>query len=110
MKTKHLNTYVDNICSIHTFNERYCGLRIIVSHAAMQELMNEAKTLYDVVEILEFGKDAPRKRKQGIIEKWFNESNNTFNVVIAKSYDEIMNEECWILIHFGKFTKKKRKK
>ncbi len=110
MKTKHLNTYVDDICSIRTFDERYRSLRIIISHAAMQELMHEGKTTSDVVEILVYGKNAPRKRKKGIIEKWFNEGSKTFNAVIAKSYDEIMNEECWVLIHFGKFTRKKIKK
>ena len=51
------------------FNEKYKGLRIAISHSAMQELMQEGKTIYDVVEILENGYDAPRKRKQGTIEK-----------------------------------------
>jgi hypothetical protein len=47
------------------FDEKYNGLRIIVSDSAMQELMKEEKTLCDVVEILEQGYCAPRKRKQG---------------------------------------------
>ena len=34
----------------------------------MRELMKEEKTLYDVVEVLEQGYDAPRKRKEGTIE------------------------------------------
>ena len=41
------------------FNEKYKGLRIAISHSAMQD----GKTIYDVVEILENGYDAPRKRK-----------------------------------------------
>lgn len=69
--------------------------------------MNEEKTLYDVVDILEKGYDAPRKRKAGTIEKWLNKGNRTFNVVIAKDYNEIMKEECWVLIHFGKFARRK---
>lgn len=89
------------------FIERYKGLRIAVSISAMTELINEGKTLYNIIKILEEGYDAPRKRKQNTIEKWFNKGNKTFNVVIAKDYDEIMKEDCWVLIHFGKFTRKK---
>ncbi len=88
------------------FGERYQGLRIAVTNAAMRELMNEGFTLFDIVEILETGYDAPRKRKEGTIEKWLDRGTKTYNVVIAKDYDEIMKEECWALIHFGKFTKR----
>ena len=49
------------------FNEKYKGLRIVVSDSAMRDLMNEEKTLYDVVGVLEEGYDAPRKRKAGTI-------------------------------------------
>lgn len=88
------------------FSEQYQGLRIAVTDSAMRELVNEEKTLYDVVRILEEGYDAPRKRKAGVIEKWLDVGNKTFNVVIAKDYDEIMKENCWVLIHFGKFTRR----
>lgn len=88
------------------FCARYERLRIAVSHSAMSELMKENKTLRDVIEILEQGYDAPRKRKTGTIEKWLNEGRKVFNVVIIKSYDEIMKEECWVLVHFGKFTRR----
>lgn len=88
------------------FNERYKGLRIAVSHSAMQELMQEGKTIYDVVEILENGYDAPRKRKQGTIEKWLDKGKKTYNAVIVKDYHEILKEDCWVLIHFGKFSRR----
>lgn len=88
------------------FTERYSGLRIAVTNSAMRELMKEEKTLYDVVEILENGYDAPRKRKKGTIEKWLDKGNKTFNAVIVRDYNEIMKEDCWVLIHFGKFTKR----
>jgi hypothetical protein len=88
------------------FTDRYKNLRIIVSDSAMRELMKEGKTLFDVVEILETGKDAPRKRKQGTIERWLSKGNKTYNAVVVKDYNEMMNEECWVLIHFGKFTKR----
>lgn len=88
------------------FNEKYKGIRIAISHSAMQELMQEGKSIYDVVEILEEGYDAPRKRKQGSIEKWINKGKKTYNVVIVKDYHEILKEDCWVLIHFGKFSRR----
>ena len=92
------------------FGEKYNGLRIIVSDSAMRELMREEKTLYDVVEILEQGYDAPRIRKEGTIEKWLDKGNKTFNAVVVQDYNEIMKEECWVLIHFGKFSRRQRQK
>ena len=89
------------------FSEKYKGLRIAVTESAMRELMKEEKTLHDVVQILEEGYEAPRKRKTGTIEKWLDKGNKTFNVVIAKDYNEIMKEDCWVLIHFGKFSRRK---
>ena len=88
------------------FNEKYKGLRIAISHSAMQELMQEGKTIYDVVEILENGYDAPRKRKQGTIEKWLDKGKKTYNAVIVKDYHEILKEDCWVLTHFGKFSRR----
>ena len=88
------------------FNEKYKGLRIAISHSAMQELMQEGKTIYDVVEILENGYDAPRKRKSGTIEKWINKGKKTYNAVIVKDYHEILKEDCWVLVHFGKFSRR----
>ena len=87
-------------------NEQYKGLRIAVSNAAMRELMKYEKTVRDVVEILEDGIDAPIKRKEGTIEKWLNKGAKTWNAVIVKDYHEILQGECWVLIHFGQFTKR----
>ncbi|MBW3019154.1 hypothetical protein KY329_03150, partial [Candidatus Woesearchaeota archaeon] len=69
MIPKLLKTYVVNICFSSAFTEKYKGLRIAVTNSAMIELINEGKTLFDVVRILEEGYDAPRQRKAGIIEK-----------------------------------------
>ena len=101
-KKKDLNTYEDNICYDRTFK----GLSIIVSCSAMHELIKEAKTLTYVIKILEDGYE-PRKRKIGTIEKWLDKGNKTFNVVITKSYNQITKSEVWVLVHFGKFTRKK---
>jgi len=86
----------------------YQGLCIVVSDAAMRELMKHEKTLYDVVDILEHGYDAPRKRASTVIERWLNKGAKTYNVVVAKDYSSSLAEECWILIHFGKFTRRKK--
>ena len=74
----------------------------------MRELIGEEKTLFDVVEILGQGYDAPRKRKEGTIEKWMDKGNKTFNAVIVQDYNEVMMEDCWVLIHFGKFTRRRK--
>ena len=89
------------------FNEKYKGLRIAISHSAMQELMQEGKTIYDVIEILENGYDAPRKRKLGTIEKWLDKGKKTYNMVIVKDYHEILKEDCWVLTHFAKLSRRK---
>ena len=89
------------------FDDKYDGLKIAISHSAMQELMQEGKTIYDVVDILEKGYDAPRKRKSGTIEKWLDKGKKTYNAVIVKDYHEILKEDCWVLTHFGKFTRRK---
>lgn len=78
----------------------------MVSHAAMRELVKHDATLYEVVFILEHGYDAPRKRKRGTMEKWYDKGQKTFNVVIAQDYHEHLQESCWVLIHFGCFTKR----
>ncbi len=74
----------------------------------MRELMQEGLTLDDVKDILEQGYDAPRKRKKGCIEKWLGKGNKTYNAVIVKDYNEFLKEEVWVLIHFGKFGRKKQ--
>lgn len=102
-----LYTYVDNICLEDMFVS-YKGLKIDPSYSAMQELFKESKTLIDVLEILEFGSDAPRKRKNNTLEKWLGKGNKTYNAVIIKSYDELNRSEHWVLVHFGKFTRRKK--
>ncbi len=105
--SKGLYTYVNYICLRSMFGEKFKGLRIIVSDSAMRELTQEEKTLHDVVWTLEQGYDAPRKRKKGTVEKWLDKGNKTFNAVIVQDYNEIMKEDCWVLIHFGKFSRRK---
>ncbi|MFC1752559.1 hypothetical protein ACFL96_04100 [Thermoproteota archaeon] len=107
LKPKDLYTYVLNICHINTLDVKYKGLRIVPSISAMRDLMKHGKTLAHAAVILEQGYDAPRKRSRGKIEKWLDKGRKTFNAVIAKNYDNIAKEEVWILIHFGRFTRRK---
>ncbi len=86
----------------------YLGLKIIVTDAAMRELMKYSKTLSDIVNVLQRGYDSPRKRGQNKFEKWLNKGSKTFNVVIVKDYNEILQEECWVLIHFGIFSRSRK--
>jgi len=45
-------------------------------------------------------------RESGTIERWLNKGKKTYNAVIVKDYDEIAKEDVWVLIHFGKFTRR----
>jgi hypothetical protein len=90
----------------NTYTHGYKGLRIVVSESAMRELFAEEKTLFEVVAILENGYDAPRKRKKGTIERWLNTGSKIYNAVVVKDFNDAMQEECWVLIPFGKFTRK----
>ena len=105
--TKGLNnmTYSNDIRYEDTLNARYEGLRIFVSDAAMRELCEYGWSTQDVVEILVNGQDAPHKRKQGIIERWLPRKNKVYVAVITKDYHKILKEDCWVLIHFGKYGK-----
>ena len=109
MEEKDLNTYVDNICNEHTFIVRYQELRMVAAHSAREELRKYGLTLRNCKEMLENGYNAPRKRDKDTIEKWFDKSNKTYNVVIGKDLDLINKEEVWVLIHLGKFTRRKIK-
>lgn len=89
-------------------NTRYKGLRLIPSKAAMNELMKLGFTLEDCKHILENGYDAPRKRSVDSEEKWFDKGKKTYNVVIAKSFNFMYNEEVYLIIHAGAFGKRRR--
>jgi hypothetical protein len=86
---------------------RYRGLKIAPSYSAMRELMKQGKTLDDVVEVLEAGQNAPRKRGPGSIEKWLNKGDKTFNAVIVKDYNATLKQDVWLLVHFGRFSRRK---
>ncbi len=104
---KSLNTYVVNICYRDMPVPRFMGLKVAVSGSAMREIFKLGKDLNDVIKVLEQGHDAPRKRAKGTIEKWLGRGNKTYNVVIVKDYHRLLNEDVWVVIHFGKFARRK---
>lgn len=87
------------------FNVRYKGLRLIPSKSASDELLKHGLMLQDCKEILESGYDAPRKRARDTEEKWLDRGTKTYNVVIVKSFNSMYNEDVWLIIHLGRFTK-----
>ncbi|MBW2990613.1 hypothetical protein KY348_02820 [Candidatus Woesearchaeota archaeon] len=88
------------------FNIRYKKIRLIPSKSAARELLKYGLTIEDCKEILESGY-APRKRGKDTIEKWMDSGNDTYNVVIVKSYNYLYQEDVYLIKHVGKFTKKK---
>jgi len=86
----------------------YNGLKIHATISASRELFKESKTLFDVLEILELGEAAPRKRRKGTVEKWLSKGNKTYSAVVIRGYNKTLGEEDWVLVHFGKFTRKKK--
>lgn len=88
------------------FDVRYKGLRIIPSRSAGRELVKCGLMIADCREILEDGHE-PRKRSKGTIEKWMDFGDKTYNVVVVKSHNFLYREDVYLIIHMGKFTKKK---
>ncbi len=86
------------------FDVRFRGKLLTLSKEVSEELMNFGADIENCKEILETGYE-PRKRRRGKIERWMDKGNKTFNVVIVEGYDEILKEECWVIIHFGRLTK-----
>ena len=109
MLSQDLNneTYSNNICQRDTPDVVYIGLRLVPSRSALIELAKYGLTLEDCRNILENGYE-PRKRAKNTIEKWLDYGSKTYNVVVGKDFDELMNEEVWVIIHIGMFTKKKK--
>ncbi len=92
---------------MHDFDVRYCGLRLFPSTAAMREMVEEGKDLDFILKVLEQGYNLGVKRKEGIIERCWDRGNKTYKVVIVKDYHNLNKEYVYVIIHFGKFGKRK---
>lgn len=82
---------------------RYCGREIKATKEASEELWQFKKDMRAVLEILENGYPCPRsKRKENVLEMCIQRGKTIYKAVVADC------EDYWLLIHFGKFTYKRR--
>lgn len=82
---------------------KYKNKEIKVTKNSSEELWRYRKDLWDVVEVLEKGYPCPTgKRKEDVIEKCWRKGDKVYKAVIVEL------EDYYLLIHFGKFTYKKR--
>ena len=59
------------------------------------------------VEVLKEGYDCSRsKRRKGVLEKCIDKGNKTIKVVVQRGNIELDGQDCWELIHVGKFTRR----
>ena len=87
------------------FEIKYQGMRLILSYHATREMQYLGLDLEDVKEIVERGYQ-PRKRNPNTEEKWLNIGRKTYNVVISTVYNFFYEEEVWLIVHVGRFTRK----
>jgi len=87
------------------FDVRHKSIPLIPSRSAVKEMMQLGFTLSDCKEMLEQGYDAPRKRASGTEEKWYDKGSKTYNIVIVKSVNYMLNEEIYLITHVGEFSR-----
>ncbi|MDD9953957.1 MAG: hypothetical protein OXR66_06490 [Candidatus Woesearchaeota archaeon] len=109
MEEKDLSnkTYSSNIRSLHIPRILYRGARLHLSKAAEQEMHHIGLEPIDCKQILETGYPSPRKRGKHKEEKWFDKGRKTFNVVVVRSFNHLIQEEVFVVTHVGVFTKKR---
>lgn len=83
----------------------YEGLLLIPSRTAVHEMHHLGLSLEECKYILECGYET-RKRAQNVIERWSDKGKKTYNVVVVRSFNFMLNEEVWLIKHVGRFTKK----
>lgn len=83
----------------------YEGLLLIPSRTAVYEMHHLGLSLEECKHILENGYE-PRKRAKNVVEKWFDKGNKTYNVVVVRSFNFMLDEEAWLIKHAGRFTRK----
>ncbi len=82
---------------------RYQNKTIKATKNAAEELWQYKKDLWNVLDILEKGYPCSRsKRKENVLEMCLREENKIFKAVVVDCGKYLL------LIHFGKFTYKKR--
>lgn len=92
---------------MYEYDVRYKGLRLFPATVAMREMIQEGKDLYFVLKILEQVYDLGTKRSEDVIERCWDRGNKTYKVVIVKDYHNITKEYVYVIIHFGKYGRRK---
>ncbi|MBI4155405.1 hypothetical protein HY498_04965 [Candidatus Woesearchaeota archaeon] len=81
---------------------RYQNKELKATKNSAEELWQLKKDLWDVLKILEKGYEcSASRRKPNILEKCIQKGNIIFKAVVADC------EDYFLLIHFGKFTRRK---
>jgi len=81
---------------------RYQNKELKATKNSSHELWELKKDLWDVLKILEKGYEcSASKRKENILERCIKKGNIIFKAVVADCEDYLL------LIHFGKFTRRK---
>ena len=88
----------------------YEGLPIITVQTrkgqknVVDELVEHGMDLDDVADVLNEGYNCSRsKRRKGVLEKCIDKGNKTIKVVVQRGNIELDGQDCWELIHVGKF-------
>lgn len=99
---------------ITLYKPAYEGLPIITVQTrrgqknVVDELVEHGMDLDDVAEVLKEGYDCSRSnRRKGVLEKCIDRGNKTIKVVVQRGFIELDGQDCWELIHVGKFTRRR---
>lgn len=77
------------------------GRQLVPTKSAYYEMIGLRFDLYDVLDILERGRDCERsKRAKGTVEKCLRRKGKTYNVVAVES--TYLGGPAWRIIHVGK--------
>ena len=98
-------TFSIGVDSWNASEVRYRGFRLTATKRVAEEMERVCLSLTKCKDILIDGYDAPRKRGSAVEERWFDKGTKTYNVVVARTFNHFCNEELYVIIHVGMFTK-----
>jgi hypothetical protein len=87
------------------------GLPIIPTRSAMNEMSELGMTLWDVLEVLEYGQDCyASKRRNGTLERCLDKGKRTTKVVVIRSHNWSLCTDVWALVHVGQIARRRGKR
>ena len=99
---------------ITLYEPTYKGLPVITVQTrkgqknVVDELVEYGMDLNDVADVLNEGYNCSRsKRRKGVLEKCIDKGNKTIKVVVQRGNIELDGQDCWELIHVGKFGRER---